>query len=94
MAMLKEVELLVLDDLGAQRDTGWALDTLYQVINFRYVQHLPLVVTTNMDLNKAGLDERLVSRLVDGAQAESGFSRRLMMPCADFRVTRGQRGLL
>ncbi len=88
MAMLKDVELLVLDDLGAQRDTGWALDTLYQVVNHRYSKRLPMIVTTNVDLNKVALDERLVSRLLDGIQAEHGFSRVLIMPCADFRPHR------
>jgi DNA replication protein DnaC len=85
---LKTVELLVLDDLGAQRDTGWALDTLYQIVNHRYAKALPMVVTTNCDLHRARLDQRLVSRLLDGSEAPGGFSKVLTLPCADFRPTR------
>jgi len=88
MEMLKEVELLILDDLGAQRDTGWALDVMYQVLNHRYSKKLPLVVTTNLDLRRVGLDDRLVSRLLDGAETGRGFSRLLAMLCADFRPGR------
>ena len=88
MEMLKDVELLVLDDLGAQRDTGWALDVLYQVLNHRYSKKLPLVVTTNLDMRRVDLDERLVSRLLDGAETGRGFSRLLLMQCNDFRPGR------
>ena len=67
MGHLATVPLLVLDDLGAEKDTTWANETLYQLINRRYQNLLPLVATTNCDLNQLGqsLGERIVSRLLE-----------------------------
>jgi len=47
---LKHYPLLILDDLGAERDTSFALEQVYAVIDARYKQHKPLIVTTNMTL--------------------------------------------
>jgi len=87
---LKNVDLLVLDDLGAQRDTSWAMETLYQILNYRYARRLGLVVTTNLDLANATdeIEPRLLSRLREGTQAERGWVRLLSLPCVDFRPYR------
>lgn len=45
---LKNFQLLVLDDFGAERDSGFALETVYSVIDARYKQKLPMIVTTNL----------------------------------------------
>ena len=60
---IRNVGLLVLDDLGAQNTTKWANEKLYQIIDYRYVRKLPLVVTTNLTLED--LDDRIRSRLQD-----------------------------
>ena len=60
---LRNVNLLVLDDLGAQNATGWAKEKLFQIIDYRYIRKLPTVVTTNADLEE--LDDRIRSRLQD-----------------------------
>jgi len=57
------VPLLALDDLGTESPTDWAGEKLYQIINYRYNQQLPTVVTTNEI--PLGLDSRLRSRLFD-----------------------------
>jgi DNA replication protein DnaC len=64
---LTTVPLLVLDDLGAEKDTAWTNEKLYQVINRRYQNLLPLVATTNYDLNQLeqSLGTRTVSRLLE-----------------------------
>lgn len=41
------VELLVLDDLGAEKPSPWVLDTLHFVINQRYLHQLTTLITTN-----------------------------------------------
>lgn len=46
---LKSVHLLVLDDLGAERMTGWAEEKLFEVLNHRHNEHKRTVVTTNLD---------------------------------------------
>jgi DNA replication protein DnaC len=63
---VKRVEMLVLDDLGAHGTTPWAREKLYQIINYRYVARLPLVVTTNLSLDELERAEpRIASRLAD-----------------------------
>ena len=59
-----DAEVLVLDELGAQRSTAFVNDTLYLVLNTRYTRCLPTLFTTNSPLEEA-TDERLrgVSRL-------------------------------
>ena len=60
---IRNVRLLVLDDLGTQNATPWACEKLYQIINHRYSLKLPTLVTTNQDLNV--IDPRIASRLQD-----------------------------
>jgi DNA replication protein DnaC len=49
-----EAEVLLLDDLGAQRVTDWALDTVTSIITHRCNYRKPLIATTNMPDPDAG----------------------------------------
>jgi DNA replication protein DnaC len=49
---VKKAPLLVLDDFGEQSTTPWALEKLYQVINYRYNARLATVVTTRCSLEE------------------------------------------
>ncbi len=60
---VRNVPLLILDDLGAQSGTPWADEKLFQLINHRYNASLPTVITTNLTVRD--LDARLGSRLTD-----------------------------
>lgn len=60
---IRNVDLLVLDDLGTQNSTAWAEEKLFQIIDYRYTHKLPLVVTSNLRLED--LDARIRSRLQD-----------------------------
>ncbi len=60
---VRSVPLLILDDLGTENATPWALEKLYQLVNHRYNYRIPTVVTTNQDLDR--MDKRIVSRLLD-----------------------------
>ena len=42
------VDLLVLDDLGAQKQTDWVLEQLYSIVNERWQDRRSIVVTTNV----------------------------------------------
>jgi DNA replication protein DnaC len=55
--------LLVMDDFGTQNATGWAQEKLFQIINYRYIKQMPLVVTTNLMLEL--IEPRIRSRLED-----------------------------
>ena len=60
---IRNASLLVLDDFGTQNATGWAQEKLFQIINYRYINKLPLVVTTNLGLDE--IDARIRSRVTD-----------------------------
>jgi len=60
----ENVGLLILDDLGAQDEKVWAATKLDQIINSRYICRKPLIVTTNMGLDK--LPDRIADRLSEG----------------------------
>lgn len=45
---LNNYPLLVLDDLGAERNTEYMNEVVYTIINARYKAKLPLIVTTNL----------------------------------------------
>lgn len=44
--------LLIIDDFGMERDTPFALEQLYNVIDSRYTASNPLIVTTNLTLHE------------------------------------------
>ncbi len=44
-------DVLVLDELGAQKPTAWVQDTLYLIINTRYTRRRPTLFTTNYRLD-------------------------------------------
>jgi len=39
---LQEVSLLVLDDLGAEKPSDWVREKLFEIIDYRYNEHLPM----------------------------------------------------
>lgn len=87
LTALQTVPLLVLDDLGTEHATAWAVEKLFQIINARYNARLPLVATTNLDLRQAPLDGRIKSRLLD-----TQLARTLVLPCGDYRLRRAGSG--
>jgi len=60
---IRDAPLLILDDLGAHHSTPWAQEKLFQILNHRYNQQLPTVITTNQHPDE--MDPRIASRLVD-----------------------------
>jgi DNA replication protein DnaC len=64
---LTAVDLLHLDDLGAENRTDWVLEQLYSIVNARYEAERAIVATTNVmpDELSERLGARTVSRLVE-----------------------------
>lgn len=60
---IQRAEVLLLDDLGAERSTEYAVEKLYLLVNDRYQGRLPLVVASN--LAPAEIGGRIGSRLGD-----------------------------
>jgi DNA replication protein DnaC len=67
MDRLTAVDLLHLDDLGAETKTEWVLEQLYSIVNARYEAERAIVATTNLmpDELSEQLGPRTVSRLVE-----------------------------
>ncbi len=65
-AKMREAEVLILDDLGAQQSSPWANEKLFQLLNYRYNMGMPTVITANLK-GIQGVDERIRSRLSDTA---------------------------
>jgi len=68
------VDLLYIDDLGSERHTDWVVEQLYAVVNERYENQRPLIVTSNADNDvvdegpkqlKEQIGSRTVSRLIE-----------------------------
>jgi DNA replication protein DnaC len=64
---LTDVDLLHIDDLGAENTTEWVLEQLYTIVNARYEAERAIVATTNLmpDELSERLGARTVSRLVE-----------------------------
>ncbi|BCV21263.1 ATP-binding protein [Moorella sp. Hama-1] len=65
------VGILVLDDLGAHNYTEWTCNKIYSLINYRLINELPTVITSNLDLKdlEEYLGERTTSRIVQLCQS-------------------------
>jgi len=67
---ISRVPMLVLDDLGAERDTSYSAELMYTVINTRYNAQKPTIVTTNLDLAEMQSEEdmwraRIYDRVIE-----------------------------
>ena len=64
---LTSVDLLHIDDLGAEKRSDWVLEQLYALVNERYEAQRSMLVTTNLDQQalEEQIGSRTVSRLVE-----------------------------
>jgi DNA replication protein DnaC len=64
---LAAVDLLHLEDLGAEKQTDWVLEQLYSLINERYEQQRSIMVTTNLPFEELErqIGQRTASRIVE-----------------------------
>lgn len=83
MSRCKSVDLLVLDDLGMQRNSDWAIEQLDSLIDHRYVEGGQTIFTTN--LTPAKLPKRIASRIREGEI--------VMLAGADYREVIAERRL-
>lgn len=59
MNLFKECKVLIIDDLGLEKATDWAMEKLDSIIDHRWLYGLPLVITTN------AIGEDLSPRIAD-----------------------------
>src|SRR5699024_10175713 len=67
---LSNIPLLILDDLGIERDTSYAKEQVYNVINARYQKQKPTIITTNLSFetieNTKEMEyQRIYSRIIE-----------------------------
>ena len=76
-AVLQRAEryaLLALDDLGMERPTEWAMETLSRLIDSRTMEGLPTIITSNYSLGElrdrwGGMEgARIVSRIAGSCE--------------------------
>jgi DNA replication protein DnaC len=59
---LTSVDLLHIDDLGAEKRSDWVLEQLYAIVDERYATNRSIIVTTNMEV--AQLEDQIGARTV------------------------------
>ena len=68
---ITNVSVLILDDLGIERDTSYAKEQVYNIVNSRYLKQKPTIFTTNLPYEKIqnsddGVEyERIYSRIIE-----------------------------
>jgi DNA replication protein DnaC len=77
---LVAVQVLMVDDLGAIKQTEWSEEITYRLINGRYNAGLPIIATSNLTpkVLRDSIGDRIVSRLIEDATqvAITGTDRR------------------
>jgi DNA replication protein DnaC len=65
----RRCSLLLLDDLGAERLTGWTAERLHLIVDGRYERMLPTMVTSNVPRRELAevVGDRVASRLLEDA---------------------------
>ena len=62
----RKVDLLIIDDLGKEQCTPWTVSTLYAILDYRYEDMKPTIITTNYN------EEMLIKRLTpQGGDSEN-----------------------
>ncbi len=76
---IRDVQVLILDDLGTENTTPWAREKLFQIINHRYNYSLSTVITSNR--NAKDIDQRIFSRMSDRVLCDE----RVLIEADDYR---------
>ncbi|BAU28980.1 phage DNA replication protein (predicted replicative helicase loader) [Aneurinibacillus soli] len=63
MDALLTCDLLILDDMGAERMNDWVEEAMYKIIDGRYNREKPMLITTNLNPNPQKQDEDLLGRI-------------------------------
>lgn len=64
---LSNADLLIIDDLGTEQKTDWSCTKIYNIVDSRYRNGLPLIVSTNKSIDelKEQYHERTIDRLLE-----------------------------
>lgn len=97
---ITSVDLLVIDDLGVERGTEYARETVYSVIDARYRIKRPMIITTNLSIEeiknpKVNENRRIYDRILERCHPieVSGGSKRREKIRNEFAETQRLLGL-
>lgn len=97
---LNDFRLLVLDDLGIERNSAYMQEIVYSIIDGRYRANLPMIITTNTPIEQIKNPEsveraRIYDRILERCfpVEVSGGSKRRQIVRADFADMRDMLGL-
>lgn len=79
-------DILILDDLGAEKQSPWVSEQLYLLINTAIARQAALIITSNLDYGELAsrMDDRVVSRLI-------GATDRVVVDDTDYRLEQHKR---
>ena len=60
-----EASLLIIDDFGARSKRDWIDERMFWLIDSRYQEYKPTIITSNYEVDELPLDPRIVDRLED-----------------------------
>ena len=83
LVLTKQVDILIIDDLGMESPTTWAAEKLFEIVNYRYNNRSALMVTTNASPDM--IDNRIRSRFTDAE-----LCRIVKVAAADYRPKKQQ----
>ena len=66
--LVKKTPLLILDDLGKERSSQWAVEKLYQIIVYRHNAQLPTIITSMLGFED--ILDPITSRVQDPAVSQ------------------------
>ncbi|NLY53606.1 MAG: ATP-binding protein [Firmicutes bacterium] len=89
LATAREVPVLILDDLGAEHVTDYAVSRLFDIVNHRRNERLPMVISSNLTLTEVATvySERVASRIIEACQP-------IMLYGEDIRAQKRKLGLV
>ncbi len=77
---LSSVDVLHIDDLGAQHTTPWRLEQLYSIVDARYQARRPIIATTNLmpDELAEQMGRRILTTVSEGESGPASRERKVV----------------
>lgn len=60
---LQQIDVLVIDDIGTERESGYVNEQFYSILNERLINKRVTIFTSNCSIEELKLDERIVNRI-------------------------------
>jgi DNA replication protein DnaC len=61
--LCRNAEVLILDDIGVEKQSAWVNETMYTILDYRMTQCKPTIFTSNHRPHELSYDERIIDRI-------------------------------